>query len=87
MRDFQTCYLCGEVSQEVLQDHHVIPRKLVTTEADAARDDTGETVVVCANCHQKIHHLLEPTIQFLTEKIREGSTQELRFETASDLHK
>lgn len=85
MSDFQTCYLCGEVKQEVLQEHHVIPKKLVTTKADHENPETDETVVVCANCHQKIHHLLEPTIQFLTDKIKDGGTQELRFDSASDL--
>lgn len=78
------CYFCDEGNPEALQDHHIIPDKIVTSERDAERDDTDETVVLCANCHRKMHHLLEYVIQFYSDKMQEQPIGD-GFNQASDL--
>lgn len=78
------CYFCGESKPEVLEDHHIIPGQIVTSERDAERDDVDETVVLCANCHYKMHHLLDYVIQFYSDKMQERELSE-GFDKASDL--
>jgi hypothetical protein len=38
--DIRKCYFCGENAKEVLDEHHL---------------KDGSTIVLCANCHRKIH--------------------------------
>lgn len=78
------CYFCGEDSTAVLEEHHVIPRKIVTSESDAEREGTDETFVFCANCHRKMHHLLDYVVQFYSDKMQQRDSSE-GFNQASDL--
>lgn len=44
------CEICGNKDKEVLHKHHIIER----TELDTSNDFLN-LVVVCSNCHNKIH--------------------------------
>ena len=48
------CFFCGEREGCVLETHHVIPRKI--QEKYHIYDDY--TITLCANCHRKIHFIL-----------------------------
>jgi len=48
------CFFCGEREECVLEDHHVIPK---TIQEKYGLDDSY-TITLCANCHRKIHYLL-----------------------------
>lgn len=47
------CFICGEVNPNVLQRHHVVPRKY-------GGDDSAQNIVtLCANCHHAIEQLYD----------------------------
>lgn len=79
------CYFCGMVRAEVVEDHHVIPKKVVLPH-ESSSVDTAQTIQVCANCHYKMHAAIEPLIQYMTEKIKDApDIVEPDFQKASDL--
>lgn len=45
------CEICGENNKDVLHKHHIIER----TDPNTSNDDMN-LAIVCANCHNKIHH-------------------------------
>ncbi len=45
------CFFCGEENSVVLEEHHIIPRSL--------GGENGPTVVLCANCHKKLHYIYD----------------------------
>lgn len=60
----QVCAVCGETSPECLDLHHVDPSqkddeiaKVISSTGSWKRieDEMAKCVVVCANCHRKIH--------------------------------
>lgn len=53
------CFFCGEENELVLEEHHLVPR------AANFYTGLGETVILCANCHRKMHHLLRPLSKYL----------------------
>jgi hypothetical protein len=44
------CEICGENNISTLHEHHIIPRT-----DERCTDDWHNVVIVCANCHNKIH--------------------------------
>jgi len=56
MNEHIKCFFCGESNQIVLEEHHIYPKW-----AEKVTQDLGlpnEIVVLCRNCHKKLHHLL-----------------------------
>lgn len=53
------CFFCGEENEIVLENHHLVPRRLnkVMFPKNAAK-----TIALCRNCHRKLHHILNPLI-------------------------
>jgi len=47
------CYICGESNSNVLQTHHIIPRRY------GGSDRQENLVRLCANCHQAIESLYD----------------------------
>jgi len=47
------CYICGEDNPNVLQTHHLIPRRY------GGSDQSENLVRLCANCHQAIESLYD----------------------------
>jgi len=49
---FRKCYFCGENNEVVLEDHHLVPKRLEVS------FKTEQVVTLCANCHKKVHSIL-----------------------------
>jgi len=52
----EKCFFCGETNPIVLEEHHIYPKW-----AEKVTENLGlpnETIVVCRNCHKKLHHIL-----------------------------
>jgi hypothetical protein len=47
------CYICGEDNPNVLQTHHIIPRRY------GGEDRPQNLVRLCANCHQAIESIYD----------------------------
>lgn len=47
------CYICGEDNPNVLQTHHIFPRRL------GGEDSPGNLVRLCANCHQAVESIYD----------------------------
>jgi len=47
------CFICGERNQNILQEHHIIPRRF------GGEDQEGNTVTLCANCHEAIEKIYD----------------------------
>lgn len=45
------CYICGEDNPNVLETHHLIPRRY------GGEDSNENTVSLCANCHAAVESL------------------------------
>lgn len=45
------CFICGESNQNVLQKHHIVPRR------HGGSDQTNNLVDLCASCHQAIEKI------------------------------
>lgn len=45
------CFICGEGTPAVLEEHHVIPRRF------GGADTRGNLVTLCANCHRAIERI------------------------------
>lgn len=52
------CFFCGERNKVVLQRHHLTPKV-------AKIENNQETIVLCANCHIKVHTILRPFLPLL----------------------
>lgn len=52
------CCFCGKTKK--LEKHHIIPREIT-------RIDKGysKTIYVCEKCHDQLHFLLDPVIDYL----------------------
>lgn len=48
-----TCYFCLSEEREVLEEHHVVPRRF------DGSDDDENVVRVCPTCHQKLERLYD----------------------------
>lgn len=78
------CYFCGPIREEVSEEHHPIPREVVMPGEET--DETEITVTLCANCHNKMHALLDPLIRFMGKKQRElPEDVSVEFESAAEL--
>ncbi len=53
------CFFCGEDNPEVLEVHHIVPRSLGIPGSEK------ETIVVCANCHRKLHYIYRILFKYL----------------------
>ncbi|MBS7635796.1 HNH endonuclease [Candidatus Bathyarchaeota archaeon] len=53
------CFFCGEENEIVLENHHLVPRRL--NEAMFPKS-AAKTIALCRNCHRKLHHILNPLI-------------------------
>jgi recombinational DNA repair protein (RecF pathway) len=47
----ERCYICGNDNTNVHQEHHVIPKRY------GGEEIQGNTVTLCANCHQAVESL------------------------------
>mgnify|MGYP002763262520 FL=1 len=47
------CYICGEDNPNVLQTHHILPRRY------GGGDGPDNLVRLCANCHQAVESLYD----------------------------
>lgn len=50
----ENCYFCGEGTREILETHHVVPRRF------DGSDDDENLVDVCPTCHEKLEKLYGP---------------------------
>lgn len=50
------CFFCGETNEVVLQEHHIVPKSMNTSER--------ETITLCANCHRKVHYIINPLTKY-----------------------
>lgn len=67
------CYICGEDNPNVLQTHHILPRRYGGT-------DDGENLVrLCANCHQAVESIYDE--EFFDRLISEVTDWPLSGET------
>jgi len=55
------CFICGTIKN--LQDHHIIPRCI------GGKNLKNNKAQLCANCHKKLHILLDPVIAYLGKAI------------------
>jgi len=63
-----TCFLCGLNDDVVSERHHLIPRFIVEVFPDLK--EKGGTVTLCANCHRRVHYLLEGIREVFEERVR-----------------
>jgi len=56
------CFFCGEADESALEHHHIIPKSL--REGLVIRP-SDVTVALCANCHKKLHSLIDPFKNYL----------------------
>ena len=59
------CFFCEESNPIVLEKHHMVPRSL--QEKFGISDES--TVILCRNCHRKVHYVLRPIEYVLTGEI------------------
>ena len=63
--DLKECFFCGETNEIVLEEHHLVPKSAEIT-------PSGETIVLCANCHRKLHYILNPLLSYIKiEKVEQ----------------
>jgi len=55
------CYFCGVDDPEVLEEHHVLPRKLMRI----LGIPTCEKITLCRNCHRKLHRIYDMLFRYL----------------------
>ena len=53
------CFFCGEENEIVLENHHLVPRRLNKA---VFSKNAAKTIPLCRNCHRKLHHILNPLI-------------------------
>jgi hypothetical protein len=63
----ECCYFCGISQDTVLCDHHVIPKRI-----DRYREHEDRTVVLCQNCHKKVHDVLDPAVNHALQLVPDG---------------
>jgi len=51
-RELDECRLCGFEDADCLHEHHIIPR------SRGGSDDESNIIILCANCHAKVHRLI-----------------------------
>ena len=54
-RKIDPCEVCGERDIDIIDAHHIIPRKHNFSE-NVSRDKS-DTIYLCQNCHKKLHKL------------------------------
>jgi len=47
------CYFCSETNEDMLEQHHILPRR------DGGTDRDKNLVTVCASCHNGLEHLYD----------------------------
>jgi 5-methylcytosine-specific restriction endonuclease McrA len=55
------CFFCGATTN--LQHHHIIPKCIGGDKLE------NNKVFVCAECHKKLHILLDPVIKYMAQAI------------------
>lgn len=55
------CFFCGATTN--LQDHHIIPKCI------GGKDLEDNKVLLCDNCHKKVHQLIDPVIAYMGQAI------------------
>jgi transcription elongation factor Elf1 len=55
------CFICGATSN--LQEHHIIPKSLGGDKLE------NNKVLLCDNCHKKVHQLLDPVIDYMERAV------------------
>lgn len=76
------CFFCGNADQIVLEEHHVYPRWV-----EKVREDIGLnnlTIVLCSNCHKKVHYLLSYYKEIIQEKTQESVTPESELKASQE---
>ena len=62
------CEFCGENDKDLLIIHHIIPRGLLGS------DELENKIILCANCHRKLHSELKKLIyNYTVEKVKSYS--------------
>jgi len=62
------CFLCGLNDDVVIEKHHLIPNFIAEVFTDLK--GKGGTVALCANCHRRVHYLLEGIREVFEERVR-----------------
>jgi hypothetical protein len=68
------CYICGNDNPNVLEEHHIVPRR-------HGGEDTDENLItLCANCHRSIERIYDKRFyqQLGVESVREGQEERPR---------
>lgn len=47
------CYICGNKNRDVLEQHHIVPRRF------GGSDDDENLVQLCSNCHTSVERLYD----------------------------
>lgn len=84
----EECYFCREDADRALDEHHVVPKRIVGNDEDVEAGVVSRTETLCSNCHRKLHGILDPAIEYTAERYRkrmEAGTESAGFTTASDL--
>ena len=55
------CYFCGEKNTIVLNEHYIVPERISHIIILFEEDE----VVLCSNCHRKLHHLIKPFVDYI----------------------
>jgi len=51
--DSKGCFICGEDNNQVIQEHHIVPRR------HDGSDNSENIVRLCANCHQAVEKIYD----------------------------
>lgn len=65
--DRVTCYFCLSEERQILEEHHIVPRRF------DGSDDDENLVRVCPTCHQKLERLYSGRFYRELESIGEGT--------------
>lgn len=55
------CFFCGATTN--LQEHHIIPKCIGGDKLE------NNKILLCADCHKKVHQLLDPVIKYMAQAI------------------
>lgn len=65
----RTCYMCGNKNGDVLERHHIVPRRF------GGSDDDENLVDLCSNCHSAIEKLYNKRFYDALEVSTENSAE------------
>jgi len=66
----ESCYFCNEDNVDMLEEHHVVPRRF------GGSDDDENLVTVCASCHNGLESLYDSRFYDELDVEKQSSKQE-----------